>query len=284
MSQAPSMPVFVDAMLADTLHLTRGELGAYHLILYATWRNNGEPLEDDGDRMARICRATPAEWRKIRDVLAPFFDLGGGTWRQKRLEKEWGYVVDRASRARRNGQTGGRPRQTQNEPSGFPEENPERTQRQSPHTHTQSQSKSDMFRRECVRVRNKVLSIIGGDPEDPKWHTGIARVEMWLNAGISAENVIFPAMQCYAARPPPGFPHSFAYLEKVVFSYRAEVDRPLPESKNGSSPDAKPTRPTAEQRIAADLRIIAETCGIAPGGLDPGVHPAGGIILDHDPG
>ncbi len=108
MSQAPIMPMATDAMIADTTHLTAEEFGAYHLILYATWRNNGVPLPDDHRRMARVCRVTPTRWRRLREVLSVFFDLTEGCWRQKRLEKEWNYVKQRRHALRQNGAKGGR--------------------------------------------------------------------------------------------------------------------------------------------------------------------------------
>ena len=61
MSKAPIMPVATDALLADTTHLSADEFGAYCLILFATWRNNGVPLADDDKRLARICRVTPRQ-------------------------------------------------------------------------------------------------------------------------------------------------------------------------------------------------------------------------------
>jgi uncharacterized protein YdaU (DUF1376 family) len=39
MSQAPSMPVFTDALLGDTMRLSTEEFGAYCLLLFVTWRN-----------------------------------------------------------------------------------------------------------------------------------------------------------------------------------------------------------------------------------------------------
>ena len=96
MSQAPVMPVFTDALLGDTLHLTAEEFGAYLLLLFATWRNNGAALPDDPKRLARTCRVSEARWsQKLRPVLAEFFDVEAGKWRQGRLEKEWEIVAKR---------------------------------------------------------------------------------------------------------------------------------------------------------------------------------------------
>ena len=101
MSKAPSMPLFCDAYLADTRHLSTEEHGAYLLILMSIWRNNGYPLVDDDVRMARIAGVSEKRWiDKIRPAIAPFFDLAGGTWRQGRLEKEWNFIANRLQQKR----------------------------------------------------------------------------------------------------------------------------------------------------------------------------------------
>ena len=93
MSQAPAMPLFTDAYLGDTMHLSLEEHGAYLKLLMIIWRNNGQPVEDDDKRIARMLGVSVPKWRsKLRPAIAPFFDLSEGTFRQKRLEKEWQYV------------------------------------------------------------------------------------------------------------------------------------------------------------------------------------------------
>jgi hypothetical protein len=47
------------------------------------WQKGGLPNDDA--QLARICRATPKEWRAIRDTIAAFFDDG---WKHKRIEAE----------------------------------------------------------------------------------------------------------------------------------------------------------------------------------------------------
>jgi uncharacterized protein YdaU (DUF1376 family) len=94
MSQAPSMPLFCDAYLADTMHLSLEEHGAYLKLLMITWRNNGQPLPDNDTKIARMLGVTPSRWTsKLRPALAPFFDLSAGTWRQKKLEKTWQFAM-----------------------------------------------------------------------------------------------------------------------------------------------------------------------------------------------
>lgn len=103
MSRAPYMPVFVDALIGDTTHLSAAEFGAYCLILFATWNNKGQALPDDPKRMARICRVSTTRWvQHLRPALIGFFDVSDGRLHQKRLEKEWvkaTVTIDQKTRA-----------------------------------------------------------------------------------------------------------------------------------------------------------------------------------------
>ena len=111
MSQAPVMPVWTDALIGDTTHLSAEEFGAYFLILMATWRNNGVPFTDNDVRLARIARVPERRWRdKVRPVLAQFFDLSTSTWRQKRLENEWQNVAIKREKSSRAGEESARVR------------------------------------------------------------------------------------------------------------------------------------------------------------------------------
>src|SRR5678815_317981 len=108
MSQAPMMPIYPDALLGDTLHLSAEQLGAYLLLLFATWRNNGKPLADDDRKLARICRSTTAHWRRaLRPTVIEFFQTDDGFLHQKRLESEWNLVREKIEINKLNGAAGG---------------------------------------------------------------------------------------------------------------------------------------------------------------------------------
>ena len=89
MSQAPYMPLFVDAYLADTTHLTAEESGAYLHLLMAMWRHGGSVPNDDRD-LARIARVSPSRWPRVKARIMPLLTLNpDGRLSQKRLTKEW---------------------------------------------------------------------------------------------------------------------------------------------------------------------------------------------------
>jgi len=127
MSQAPSMPVFWDAYLADTTHLSTEEHGAYLLLLGAMWRRNGSVPDDDRDN-ARITGLTPAKWRRIKARLAPLLTFSDDEITQKKLQKTWKETQEKIEKNRINGAKGGRPKTHKNNvlrlANGFAADNP----------------------------------------------------------------------------------------------------------------------------------------------------------------
>lgn len=117
MAQARSMPVFTDALISDTTDLSAEQFGAYCLLLFATWRNNGVALKDDPDKLARICRVSKKRWvNHLRPVLLPFFDLrNDACLHQKRLEKEWAYVAEQRAINSEKGRAGAHSRWHKND-------------------------------------------------------------------------------------------------------------------------------------------------------------------------
>jgi uncharacterized protein YdaU (DUF1376 family) len=108
MSQAPSMPLYWDAYLADTTHLSTEEHGAYFLLLGAMWRRNGSVPDDDRDN-ARIVGLSVAKWRRIKARLAPFLTFEGDEISQKKLRETWEITQEKIEKNRQNGARGGRP-------------------------------------------------------------------------------------------------------------------------------------------------------------------------------
>lgn len=86
------MQWFIGSYLADTMHLTTEQHGAYDLLLMHGWKNHGR-IPGDDRQLAQITKMTPAKWRIAKPILLPFFSLGqdpetGGYWFQKRQMEE----------------------------------------------------------------------------------------------------------------------------------------------------------------------------------------------------
>lgn len=92
---APFIPFFVDAYLADTIHLNTEEHGAYMLLLINMWRGGYKPLPDDKKIFCKITGLSDYKWQRVREKLEPFFLIADGHWRHKRMERDWDNVKKR---------------------------------------------------------------------------------------------------------------------------------------------------------------------------------------------
>lgn len=110
MSAFPSLPLFTDAFIADTVHLNAQETGAYLMLLMVAWRTPECRLPDDDARLCRWARVDPRTWGRIKPKVMEFWRLADGHWTQKRLTQERDIVSKRAEAARTNGRHGGRPK------------------------------------------------------------------------------------------------------------------------------------------------------------------------------
>ena len=95
MAEFPALPLFTDAYLGDTTHLSTFEHGAYLLLLIVSWRSPGCCVADDDALLARYTRMTRDKWRKVRPILEPFFRIENGFWHQARLQNELQHLQSR---------------------------------------------------------------------------------------------------------------------------------------------------------------------------------------------
>jgi uncharacterized protein YdaU (DUF1376 family) len=102
MSQKPAaIPLFADAYLADTTHLTTEEHGAYLLLLMAAWRQDDCGLPDDDRKLARITGLTPRKWASMKPTIMEFWQVEGGRIYQSRLRKEHDFVCKKSEANRK---------------------------------------------------------------------------------------------------------------------------------------------------------------------------------------
>jgi uncharacterized protein YdaU (DUF1376 family) len=80
------MPVFIGDYLADTMHLTTEQHGAYLLLLFHLWRRGS--LRDDDAVLAKISGLGETAWNLHRPALAEFFKIHDGLWQHGRVDKE----------------------------------------------------------------------------------------------------------------------------------------------------------------------------------------------------
>lgn len=108
------MPLYIGDYVADTMHLTTEEHGAYLLLLMTAWNRGGKVPNNDA-QLALICRAERKAWSRLRDVVLAFFEVDGEFLVQPRLTKEYEKAVRLNAKQKANGAKGGRPKRTQTE-------------------------------------------------------------------------------------------------------------------------------------------------------------------------
>jgi uncharacterized protein YdaU (DUF1376 family) len=80
------MPVYIGDYLADTMHLSTEQHGAYLLLLFHLWRRG--VLQDNDAVLAQITGLPKSAWSISRAVLAEFFEIHDGQWHHGRVERE----------------------------------------------------------------------------------------------------------------------------------------------------------------------------------------------------
>jgi len=81
------LPIYVGDYLADTMHLTTEQHGAYFLLILAYWKNRGMLAKS---RVQGIVRMDKDSWTINRGVVEELFDVKSfpNFWYHKRIEQE----------------------------------------------------------------------------------------------------------------------------------------------------------------------------------------------------
>lgn len=87
------MPVYIGDYLADTMHLTTEQHGAYLLLLFHLWRRGF--LADRDETLSRICGLGADAWSNARPTLEEFFEVRDGLWRHRRVERERSRIAEK---------------------------------------------------------------------------------------------------------------------------------------------------------------------------------------------
>ena len=88
MAEFPYLPLWTDAYIADTTHLTNEEHGVYMRLLMAAWRTPDCTLPATDKRLRTIVGMSADEWDQVRETIMEFFTFERGRLIQKRLQKE----------------------------------------------------------------------------------------------------------------------------------------------------------------------------------------------------
>jgi len=79
------MQLYIADYLADTMHLSTEEHGAYLLLMFNYWQT-GKPLPKS--RLAKIARLSNERWTTVEQTLNEFFNDTGTEWIHERIEAD----------------------------------------------------------------------------------------------------------------------------------------------------------------------------------------------------
>ena len=91
MAALPYIQLYVADYLADTMHLTTEEHGAYLLLIFNYWQT-GKPIPKS--RLSRIARLSNDRWESVEISLSEFFNDNGNEWEHKRIEADLQIVAE----------------------------------------------------------------------------------------------------------------------------------------------------------------------------------------------
>lgn len=134
MAEFPALPLFTDAYMADTRHLSAAQHGAYLLLLMTAWRMPDCKLPDDDVFLSRCASMDSRSWKTNRDVIMAFWKQDEQKkWYQGRLLDERKYVDDRRHKNSQAGKSSALKRLNRGSTTVPTKRQPE----SNPHTHTQ---------------------------------------------------------------------------------------------------------------------------------------------------
>ena len=102
----PWFPFYVGDYVRDTARLTTEAHGAYLLLILDYWVNGSPP--DDDATLATITKLPLPVWRKRRAAVETFFEIKGGRWTHRRIEKELTAATEKHQKRVEAGGKGGK--------------------------------------------------------------------------------------------------------------------------------------------------------------------------------
>jgi uncharacterized protein YdaU (DUF1376 family) len=101
MADYPALPLWTDAYLSDTDHLTFTEHGVYMRLLMLIWRTPGCRIPNDVTWICRRLRCSDEEYQSlVRPVIEEFCLSTGNYVSQKRLTKQRKWLEDKSEQQR----------------------------------------------------------------------------------------------------------------------------------------------------------------------------------------
>ena len=263
MAQYPALPIWTDALLGDTTHLSAAEFGAYMLMLIVAWRTPDCCLPNDPVYLARITRSEKS-WGRMRKVVMPFWTLGAdGNLRQKRLtqtrlaaaknvdhaRKAWeASALKRKGTARARAPSGHEPEEDLG--SGNHNLKKERVLSSSLPTDAEVALNAAADQRLTAGDFAQIQHALGNPPA----LLNLGRVGTWLRSGADLQLDILPTLAAVLKRQrqrDPGWtPSTLTYFDQPVADALARRIAPQPAGNGAKAPGAPRRRLSIAEQVA----------------------------------
>jgi uncharacterized protein YdaU (DUF1376 family) len=279
LSAFPSLPLFTDAWVADTKHLTRLERGTYHDLLVLMWRSPNCRVPNDDAWLGKRLGMTPDEVKsELRPIIAEFIQSDGNWLMQKRLQKEFAWV-SKNSKKRSDAAKARWNKEKDACKSNAPIPNPIPTK-----IDDGDEAREPLISSEAMDLADELAREVGHDPKfvPPAWCGAAGRIEMWFAEGWTRQ-IILETVRAVMARKRDGPPGSVQYFEKALAKAHAVNRKPLPQVVIDNTQETVNVRPQADRStVAAAHRLVERLrewdtpaeCGEG-GGNVAGLLPAG---------
>lgn len=114
----PYIPFYPADYLANTMHLTIEEHGAYLKLMFCMWRAGGT-LPDNDKKVCTMLSIGMKKWQAIKPVIAPYFTYENGVFFQRRLAEELKKAEGKREERAISGSAGGKAKALKNKEAGL---------------------------------------------------------------------------------------------------------------------------------------------------------------------
>lgn len=239
----PYMPFWTDKYLGATTHLNATEHGAYLLLLIVMWRQGGS-LPNDDELLRKYARLTQRQWKKVKPVIWPFFNVSETSLCQSRLQRVFNEVTNRREVNSANAKSRWQKTQRKDNATASKSDMQSDMQSQSEMDIYQSQSQIQKEKQQQQRARARealdfAMEGAGINPDfPPEFWTGepaLKHAEKWLDLGLTPDDIQTAANESRSRHAAP--PDGPLGLDAVMERYAIRIGKA--KRPNGAAPRQK---------------------------------------------
>jgi len=218
MADYPAMPLFTDAYLGDTTHLSTWEHGAYLLMLMTAWRSADCGLPNDDKQLGRIVRDARGWGKYKQNLLVFWFEKDGRLYQKKQLELR---EIIHAKRIK--AQHAAHAKHMKNKETTDANASAKHMPQPANHNHNHNQGRSSGGGN--ARVAPEFYTQVQGLINSPV-PLKLSPLQKWLDAGAT-EAIILEVITELMAQRQNDPPTSIVYFEKAVARAVKESQQPM---------------------------------------------------------